>query len=517
MKTTVIALLIASLTGLCQAQNYKKRADDYYKYYNYEKALKDYGRLWRKDKDNIELLEKIITCYIKDNTLKDEALPYIERLLELKPNNLEAKYNKTLVLFHSHKFDEAYSILQEIEPLASNTIDLLKQITTLKSYINNAKLLIAQPLDVEFINLGNEINTPRNEVSPFISADEQSLFYSSDKRYNSYAGIYYYNICVAEKQALNFEKGKTIGSQLNSIFDEMVAGISPDGSQLFAFHNRDGDETMGYSSYLGNHRFEPLANFGPPLDAKGSEYGMWMTAGKDTILFASENQQGNTDIYYAIKLPTGEWGEARELPGQVNSSTHNENFPVLAHNGQRLYFSSDNLRSMGGYDLFYSDWDPNKREWETPINMGYPINDTYHNYNISWVEDERFAYVSAIRPEGAGKYDIYKVVFNQTLPYTAVIKANIRIRKDRKVQIPDFSPHISVTDTLDNLIGTYKPTKDSADFILALTAGTYKIHVTHEQITPLEYLLIIPDNRYVSVADRLQLIVVPKPADIAVK
>lgn len=517
MKTLLIACLITLFSNYTFAQNYKQRADKFYKYYNYEKARKDYVRLWRKDKDNTELLNLIINCYIKDNTPKDEALPYIEHLLQLKTNDTEANYNKALVLFHAHRFDEALEQVNLLQKQSPSNTEVINNLQILKKNISNAKRYIQQPLDIKFINLGEDINTSRNEVSPFITSNEKSLFYASDKRYNSYAGIYYYNICLAEKQALNFEQGKTIGSQLNSVYDEMVAGITPDGTQLFAFHNRDGAETMSYATYLGNHRFEPLADFGPPLDAKGSEYGVWMTAGQDTILFSSENQAGNTDIYYAIKLPTGEWGEARILPGKINSDQYNENFPVLANDGQRIYFSSDNEQSMGGYDLFYADWNPITKEWSAPVNIGYPINDTYNNYNISWVNGERFAYVSAIRPEGLGKYDIYKVVFNHTLPFTAVIKCDIRIRKDRKIQIPDFQPEITVTDTIGTLIGTYKASLDSADFILALSAGDYQIHISHDSIEPLQYSISIPDNRYESVADRIRLIVVPTPIDIVTK
>ncbi len=518
MKKLLLAVLITLVSGIAIAQkDYKQRADRFYKYYNYEKAKKDYVRLWRKDKDNSELLNLIINCYVKDNVTKEEALPYIERLLEIKPNDAEAKYNLALVHFHAHRFDKALDAIKSIQTSSGINNDLQKNIYTLKRNIDNAQRYIKQPLDVSFIHMGEEINTSRNEVSPYISNNEHSLFYASDKRYNSYAGIYYYNICLAEKQGLSFEKGKTIGSQLNSIYDEMVAGITPDGSHLFAFHNRDGAETMGYAEYKGNHRFEPMADFGPPLDAKGSEYGVWMTEGQDSILFSSENEHGNTDIYYAIKLPTGEWGEARLLPGKLNSPEFNENFPVLANDGQRIYFSSDNEQSMGGYDLFYSDWNPVAKEWGAPVNIGYPINDTFNNYNISWVKGGRFAYVSAIRPEGIGKYDIYKVVFNNTLPYTAVMKCDIRIRKDRKVQIPDFSPEISVTDTIGNLIGTYRASRDSSDFILALAAGSYKIHVSHESIEAVQYSITIPDNRYESVADRIRLIVVPAPTDIVTK
>ncbi|MCG8579706.1 MAG: hypothetical protein MI866_07310 [Bacteroidales bacterium] len=518
-------ILIPFLICLCvlntyaqksSTKKYEQRADKYYKYYNYEKARKDYIRVWRKDKDNTDLLRKIIDCYLSDNTTREEALPYVEQLIQLKPNDYEALVNKAIILFHAHQFEQSRELILKTEPLIANNADLLKKVATLKKNIENAELYMSKPLDVSFINLGKDINTSRNEVSPYVTLKEGVLFYASDKRYNSYAGIYYYNICVSEKEKLNFEKGKTIGSQVNSIYDEMVAGISPDGSNLFAFHNRDGSEAMGHATYKGNYRFDPLVNFGPPLDAKGSEYGVWMTEQKDTILFSSENINGNTDLYYAIKLPTGEWGNARQIPGQINTSGYNENFPVLSKDGKRLYFSSDNDQSMGGYDIFYSTWNENKKAWGQPVNMGYPINDTYNNYNISWVED-RFAYVSAIRPEGQGKYDIYKVVFNNTNPYNAVVRCDIRIKKDRRIRIPDFTPQITVTDNNDNLVGTYVANTDSADFVMALTTGLYKVKVEHESIEPLNYDLLIPDNRFESVADRIRLIVIPRRPEITSK
>lgn len=517
MNRLLLTLLLCISFIVGNAQKYEQRADKYYKYYNYEKARKDYIRVWRKDKDNAGLLRKIIDCYLSDNTIREEALPYIDALIELKPNDYKAQVQKAQALFHAHDFDSAKELLNKVIPLINTDLELTKQATRLNTNINNAIELCKTPLNIEFINLGKNINTSRNEVSPYITQNEDVLFYASDKRYNSYAGIYYYNICVSEKLKLDFEKAKTIGSQVNSIYDEMVAGITPNGSQLFAFHNREGDEQMGYAPYEGNYRFEPLQNFGAPLDAQGSEYGVWMTSSQDTILFSSENELGNTDIYYAIKLPTGTWGEARILPGEINSAEYNENFPVLSADGQKIYFSSDNELSMGGYDLFCSYYNKETNTWGKPQNLGYPINDTYNNYNISWVDDGRFAYVSAIKPEGFGKFDLYKIVFDQTEAYNALIKFDLRIRKDRKIQIPDFTPYISVSDTLNNLIGTYKAHQDSANFVVALTSGHYIINIEHDSIETLTYNLVIPDNRFEAIADRIRLMLVAKPNETNAK
>ena len=71
-------------------------------------------------------------------------------------------------------------------------------------------------------------------------------------------------------------------------------------------------------------------------------------------------------------------------------------------------------------------------EWGAPINLGYPINDTYDNFTISFINGERHAYVSAIRPEGLGARDIYKIVYNQTEAYEAIIKGEMQIKQGSK-------------------------------------------------------------------------------------
>ena len=47
--------------------------------------------------------------------------------------------------------------------------------------------------------------------------------------------------------------------------------------------------------------------------------------------------------------------------------------PFIHSDGRTLYFSSDGLIGMGGYDIFMSKLD-NNGNWSHPVNLGYPIN-----------------------------------------------------------------------------------------------------------------------------------------------
>jgi hypothetical protein len=300
-------------------------------------------------------------------------------------------------------------------------------------------------------------------------------------------------------------KAKTIGSTVNSVFDEIVAGINPSGEEVFIFHNRYGNEAIAYSRYHGDYKFDKLSDFGYPINMKGEEYGVSMTEGSDTVFYAAESEDGSTDLYYAIKLPEGKWGKSRKLKGKINTGW-DENFPVYMPNELRIYFSSNNMKSMGGYDLFYSELDTATGEWGEPVNLGFPVNDTYDNFTISWVKGKRIGYVSAVRQEGYGNRDIYKVVYVKKDPSNAIFKCSLRLKTDSGDIVPLFTPEINVFDTLDLKVGTYAQTPDSAEFIMALPPGNYYLRIEAPEIESFTDTISIPERLYPPVPKEQKLL-----------
>src|SRR6185503_3374749 len=69
-------------------------------------------------------------------------------------------------------------------------------------------------------------------------------------------------------------------------------------------------------------------------------------------LFSSDRTGGfgGYDLYISTRH-NGIWSEAVNLGPTINSF-YNERYPFLTKNGQTLFFSSDNLESIGGYDVF---------------------------------------------------------------------------------------------------------------------------------------------------------------------
>jgi predicted Zn-dependent protease len=105
---------------------------------------------------------------------------------------------------------------------------------------------------------------------------------------------------------------------------------------------------------------------------------MYLNSNKNLIYYASYGVDGanGKDIYLMRKLPNNTWSEPINLGKTINTDG-DENFPYLSTDGKTLYFCSTKHGSMGGYDIYKATWNEKKDKWNTPINMGAPINSPF--------------------------------------------------------------------------------------------------------------------------------------------
>jgi hypothetical protein len=87
------------------------------------------------------------------------------------------------------------------------------------------------------------------------------------------------------------------------------------------------------------------------------------------------------------------WGTPMNLGGNVNSAG-NEIFPSLRRDDE-LYYSSDIIESLGGYDLMTSS--NRNGTWERPVHLSYPLNSSYDDFCIAWNADNKTGYFSSDR------------------------------------------------------------------------------------------------------------------------
>ena len=107
-------------------------------------------------------------------------------------------------------------------------------------YTNNGQIMSAP------INLGPRINSPGNEIAPFIY--EESLFFASDVFYGR-GGMDIYRANVED--ANNFSIPVNLGDQINTPFDDFALVIRDHGEGLLGYFASNRNESLGGDDIYG--------------------------------------------------------------------------------------------------------------------------------------------------------------------------------------------------------------------------------------------------------------------------
>jgi len=91
----------------------------------------------------------------------------------------------------------------------------------------------------EPLNLGNDINTAHTENSPFLAADDETLYFSS-KGYSGYGGADIYMSRRLDDTWQNWTEPENLGADLNSAEDDVFFNIPPSGK--YAYYSKSNSE-----------------------------------------------------------------------------------------------------------------------------------------------------------------------------------------------------------------------------------------------------------------------------------
>lgn len=467
--------------------------DEFLALKNYSKALLIYKEVLKKTPQNRELQYKIALCYTRTNIDRTEAIKYLEFVVKDPDFEHEAWFDLGNVYMLAYKLDDAikaYEKYKELEPKKSEKANRRIEMC------HNAKELMKNPVNVSFTNLGKEINSPYPDYYPWISKDESFLAFTSRRKGNIgniVEGDGYYSSDIYTSQALNgkWNKARNIGPLINTNMDEQVVGLKADASEILVYldhYEEYGDLYISKKKGAAFQRITPL----PEQINKKIEHSGSISEDGNTIFFVrKEKEKDNTDIYMCRKLPNGEWAQPQKLNENINSE-YNEDFPYLAIDGKTLYFSSEGHNSMGGFDLFKSEWDSETNTWSKAENLGYPVNTTDDDRSISLSPDNRVGYISAIRPGGIGDLDIYRIKFKDAdqkiIIYKGIVTLNDSISKPKET-----IAMITATNKSTDEEYTFAPNPTTGAFVLALPAGQYSILVSSEGYQDYKENLIVND------------------------
>ncbi|CAG0978856.1 MAG: tetratricopeptide repeat protein [Bacteroidetes bacterium] len=489
-------------TGLNAQVISEKTAIDYFSKNNFEQALKEYQNLLKNDPSNDKFKYRIAVCYLNTNLDKTKAIEYLEQVIKNERADANSYYLLGRAYHFANRFDEAINMYETFKKISAGTTYNVKDVEKQIEYCYNAKELVKYPIDVTFQHLGENINSKFSDYYPFVPTDQSYIAFNTrrdDGSSKNPEGKHQSEVYISKEKNGKFTKAKSIGSNVNHFEgDEEIIGMSADGKlMLFLFDNAEegfGDIFIGH---FDGKEVSKLTKMGKEVNSKYTEIAASLSSDGESIYFASDRPGGfgGIDLYVTKKLPNNEWSAPQNLGPTVNTS-EDEDFPNLSPDGKTLYFSSKGHTSMGGYDIFKTEWDAEKRQWTTLQNMGYPINTADDNMNLRISETGRYGYISALREGGFGDLDIYQVTFNEIAPRFTVLKGFI---KDAEGNYLAGNVNISVTDNQSmEIYGDYIPNPNTGRYIIILPAGNFNILIEADgHANYSEDLEIFDNNSYV--------------------
>ncbi len=383
----------------------------------YHEAADHYVKAYVFNPDNATLNYQLGVCYFRTNA-KDKAGKYLKKAFTLDP---DVNDNLSFVLGeyyqYQSEFDKAVEMYKNYrKKLPPEKLEHEREI--IDRHIKEceyAKLLVENPVRVFIDHISGDINSDYPDYGPVVNADESMLFFTTRRptatgpeHAESDFG-YMENIMIAERaKDGSWSVVKNPGKPLNSDEHDAIVGITPDGQQLFLYKASGGGD-LYYSRLDGNEWRRPK-KLSDKINTKYHEsYASFSYDGKK-MYFVSDKPggYGQHDIYMSKLNDKGKWEEAKNL-GAVINTPYDETAVFMHPDGKTLYFSSTGHSTMGGYDIFKTEFKDGK--WSDPKNLGYPINTPGDDVFITLSASGKHAYISSVRPEGKGDQDIYLVTF----------------------------------------------------------------------------------------------------------
>lgn len=403
----VFSFLIQLLPFLVSGQSFqafKKAGDQAFQTKDYNAAMHYYKQALDKKAQDVDVNFQYANAALAFSSY-EIAEKYFLKVIKLDKEHLfpETHFKLGLIYKTTEQYEKAVEHFNQFlnaQPQGEVKEKTVKHIAA----CGRALEWNQEMVDTDVVHLGRSINTAYSEFGALKRGD--TLYYSSFRFNNK-----------EDKMNPPRKVAKTLVS------------VRKGRGRLLRKFNVDGKHTVHAALSLdGNRIYYNVCDYGKGLEIKCALFykekdsrGRWKKTGKalpdtinlkgytatqpsigfDTIskkevlFFASDRPggKGAMDIWKTVIENKKSFSDPE--PVLIINTADNEITPFFENVEQRLFFSSDRPESMGGYDIFFFDYQKNEekvQQVKPPLNSGY--NDIYFSKN----EDGETGYISSNRP-----------------------------------------------------------------------------------------------------------------------
>lgn len=265
-----------------------------------------------------------------------------------------------------------------------------------------------------FSILSDDINSEQMDSAPTIFSDDSTIVISSGRGRSRGTGAFgenWNNFYRFTKQSGEWSeiKSKDNFKVVNDKFEDAAGNFNAERDKFYFTRCEPVSATaidckIYVTSLSGGEWSEPVA-LNSNINGRGSNSRQpSVTVSGDSLFFCSDRVGGvgGYDIYLSTKYGDENWGPAQHLGSQINTP-FTESSPFYDHEDEALFFSSEGHRGFGGFDIYIAQGSPFEKA--EIYNAGLPYNS--NRDDLFFIEGEHKGYLSSNREDGVGKMDIY--------------------------------------------------------------------------------------------------------------
>jgi OOP family OmpA-OmpF porin len=489
-KLFCFCFLFLSLPLLAQpskkAQQKYQDARQYMAEGNMEKGIKTLENLLEGEPDYLTARELLIDTY-QMLRKTDKAEMHCRIATDLRPNDVKLLPLYYMVaLFDMQKGDyvrskeNANKFLRLSGSRPNNLTAECKRMVASADYAAEG---MKKPLEFKPKLISKAQNRLPIQYFPVISADQQTLIFTGrvgdqkDQDENMY---------ISRKINGEWTEPEFL-KELNTFQNEGTCTISADGKVLIFTVCKGSDERPIYGrcdlfiTYNVGGAWIPPQNLGNAVNSPHYESQPSLSADGKTLYFVSDRPGGfgQEDIWTSSLGEDGKWSKPKNLGSKINTSAMDK-APYIHVNGKTLFFSSEGHLGYGDLDIFKAE---NKNgTWETPENLGYPINDYREQTGMVISADGKHGFYS----QGSFSHDTKA----NSLLYEFDLPTEIKINPSNYVKGTVFDAKtkkklqakIDLVDVRkDSIETTIFSDKENGDYLITLNKGAeYALYTSKE-------------------------------------
>lgn len=423
-----IAILLWSVSADSQSNIMLDKGDKAFDKFNYEQAMYFYETAHESSPTDPAITRKIANTYRRMGQLNMSAEWY-KKTLELDPSNAQDMLFYAEALKSLEQYDEAIYWYENYSKLMPND-------SRAKSHLQDKfyyKDLFADTLRYNMKR--QRINNAMPVISATMFEDEKILVsainFDNDKagEENPYLDVYQCELSKDDELSNPIKLDKKVNSKYHD--GPAFYSFSQHALYITRTNMKGGRPLRDKNGNVNLKIFEAKYVNGEWSSAEEWRYNdntystghPTLTKDGETMYFVSTRPGGfgGSDIYVCYKSGSG-WSEPVNLGANINTAG-NEMFPFMSDEGH-LYFTSDGHAGLGGLDVFKAE--QNNEVWQTPKNMGAPINTNHDDFALFYDKESDLGFFCSNR-SGMGDDDIftYKHIYVERMIVAGTLKAGI--------------------------------------------------------------------------------------------